>query len=76
MFEGDEFEMGKKTKFCGSSDISGDATEEGAARKYKEREIALKTTSLSLCFYSGFVPKKPINSSKSRIIPSNFGLLL
>ena len=26
MFEGDEFEMGKKTKFCGSSDISGDAT--------------------------------------------------
>lgn len=26
MFEGDEFEMGEKTKFCGSSDISGDAT--------------------------------------------------
>lgn len=25
MFEGGEFEMGKKTNFCDSSDISGDA---------------------------------------------------
>lgn len=38
------------------------ATDEGAARKYKEKSISQH---FSLYIYSGFTPKKPINSSKS-----------
>ena len=58
MFEGDEFEMGKKTKFCGSSDISGDATEEGAARKIRYELFRLNTSFGKKTIYLCFCQKK------------------